>query len=163
MATRLPNPRRVKIHRSYTVDEVARLYGVHRNTVRQWIKQGLPVCNEQRPALILGRALAAYLTTKRSANKRPCKPGELYCLRCRAPKIPALNMVDYLPLTATGGRLVGICPTCEALLNQRVSLLGLARIRAVLDITQTQALQHIGDSGNPCVNSDFKTGAATHA
>ena len=72
MPTRLPNPRRAKIHRSYTVEEVARLYSLHRNTVRQWIKNGLAVCDEQRPALILGSELRAHLVRKRTANKRPC-------------------------------------------------------------------------------------------
>ena len=32
------NPRRVKIHRSYTVEEVAMLFRVHKNTVRAWLK-----------------------------------------------------------------------------------------------------------------------------
>src|SRR6516162_8070923 len=34
------NPRRVKIHRTYTVEEAARLFGVHKNTVRTWLKTG---------------------------------------------------------------------------------------------------------------------------
>ena len=42
MGARRPNPKLAKIHRTYTVEEVARLYDVHRNTVRQWIKDGLP-------------------------------------------------------------------------------------------------------------------------
>ena len=36
------NPRRVKIHRCYTVEEVAKLFGAHKNTVRGWLKAGLP-------------------------------------------------------------------------------------------------------------------------
>ena len=32
------NPRRVKVHRSYTVEEVAKLFRVHKNTVRDWLK-----------------------------------------------------------------------------------------------------------------------------
>jgi hypothetical protein len=95
VAQRLPNPRRAKIHRSYTVEEVARLYEVHRNTVRQWIKQGLLVCDERRPILILGSDLTAFLTRKRAQNKRPCKQGEVYCVRCRVPQAPALGMADY--------------------------------------------------------------------
>jgi hypothetical protein len=42
VSKRLPNPRRAKIHRNYTVAEIATLYTVHRNTVREWIKHGLP-------------------------------------------------------------------------------------------------------------------------
>ena len=109
MAQRSPNPRRAKIHRSYTVEGVAQLYVVHRNTVRQWIKQGLPVCDDRRPVLIVGGELAAFLTRKRTRNKRPCKTGEIYCVRCRAPQSPALGMADYEPPTATGGNLIGLC------------------------------------------------------
>ena len=50
------NARRVKIHRSYAVDEAARLLGVHKNTVRSWIKRGLPTVDNRRPILILGGA-----------------------------------------------------------------------------------------------------------
>ena len=46
-ATR-PNPRLAKIHRSYTVDEIATLYGVHRNTVRAWIARGLATVDQRR-------------------------------------------------------------------------------------------------------------------
>lgn len=48
------NPRRAKLHRSYTAFELAELLDVHKNTVRQWIKAGLPVVDGARPALICG-------------------------------------------------------------------------------------------------------------
>ncbi len=159
MAQRLPNPRRAKIHRSYTVEEVARLYEVHRNTVRQWIKQGLPVCDERRPILILGGELAAFLTRKRTRNKRPCKPGEVYCVRCRAPQLPALGMADYEPLTATSGNLVGLCPQCEGTIYRRVSLARLAEAKGNLEVKFTQGPEHIIERGNPSVSCAFKTGA----
>jgi len=37
MAKRL-NPNLAKIHRNYTVEEVALLFSVHKNTVRSWVK-----------------------------------------------------------------------------------------------------------------------------
>ena len=30
-----------KVHRNYTAEEAARMFGVHRNTVRQWIRRYL--------------------------------------------------------------------------------------------------------------------------
>ena len=121
-------PRRAKIHRSYTVAEVARLYGVHRQTVRNWLKAGLPSLTETRPHLILGRALGEFLSLRRQRAKRPCGVGELYCLRCDAPRCPAGDMLDYVPMTPLAGNLRGICPTCDALMNRRV---GLAKIEGV--------------------------------
>jgi hypothetical protein len=35
MGKRYPNHRRVKIHRSYSVEEIARLLGAHKHTVRE--------------------------------------------------------------------------------------------------------------------------------
>lgn len=159
MPQRLPNPRRAKIHRSYTVEEVSRLYGVHRNTVRQWIKQGLPVCDDHRPALILGSDLAAFLARKRVQNKRPCKPGEVYCVRCRAPQAPALGMADYEPLTATTGNLIGLCPKCGGTMYRRVNRARLVAVTGDLEVRLTGGRERIDESGNPFVNSDFKTGA----
>lgn len=143
MGERHPNPRLAKIHRNYTVEEVARLFGVHKNTIREWIRRGLPACNEKRPTLILGFELRAFLQTKRAAGKRPCQPGELYCFRCRAPRMPAGNMADYVPVTATMGKMIALCPDCGTLMNQRTSVAKVERFRALLDITIPQAQRHI--------------------
>jgi hypothetical protein len=161
-ATR-PNPRLAKIHRSYTVDEIAKLYGVHRNTVRSWIARGLPTVDERRPLLVLGNHLAAFLQARRAANKRPCGPGEIYCLRCREPRQPAGGVVRYRPLTTTQGSLVGLCACCGAGLNRRVSLAKLPLVSAGLVVTQQQAPEHIDESQQPSLNSDFKQDNLDHA
>lgn len=153
---RLPNPRRVKIHRNYSVEEVAALLGVHKNTVREWLRGGLPALTDQRPLLILGRELSAYLNRRRVANKRPCQPGEIYCVRCRVPQRPAVGMAEYRPLTATGGNLVGICPHCDTLIYRRVSLARLHLDKGELDIPLAQAREHISESSQPSVNCDLK-------
>ena len=156
MRTHRPNPRLVKIHRSYTVEEVAKLFGAHKNTVRAWIKQGLPTSDNRRPTLILGRELVAFLRARRVKNKRSCHPGEMYCVRCRVPKKPAADMVEYLPITEETGNLKAICPSCNAIMNRRVSLAKLALVRGQMDITFPQALRHITESNQPTVNSDLK-------
>ena len=156
MGKRHPNPRLAKIHRNYTVDEVADLFGIHRNTVREWVKRGLPTSDDRRPMLILGRELMTFLQAKRAKNKQTCQPGEIYCVRCRVPQTPAGGMADYQPLTSTLGNLIGICPSCNSMMYRRVNLTKLEQVSANLDLTMPQALPHIGESTQPSVNSDLR-------
>ena len=107
---------------------------------------------------MLGRELAAFLQARRVKNKRSCQPGEMYCLRCRKPQKPADNMVDYQAVTEKVGNLVGLCPVCTAIMNRRVGVTKLALVRGQMDISFPQALEHIGDSSQPSVNSDLKRG-----
>ena len=163
MSVNRPNPRLAKIHRSYTVEEVAVLYGIHRNTVRTWIKRGLQTIDERRPVLILGSHLGEYLRGRRTVNKRTCAPGEIYCVRCREPRIPAANRVRYHPLTAAFGNLVGLCPCCGAGLYRRVTLAKLPLVLGVLSIAPPQAQEHIDESPQPSENSDSMQDAPDHA
>ncbi len=131
------------------------LYAVHKNTVRLWIKDGLPTIDQQRPMLIAGADLRRYWQSKRVSRKRKCQPFEMYCVRCRIPQRPAENMADYEPLNLDTGRLIGLCPDCGGIINKFVRLCRLDEIRHYLDITLTKPLKHISESGKPLVNSDF--------
>ena len=108
-----PNPNLAKIHRNYTVEEVADLYSVHKNTVRSWVKEGLATNDDKRPMLILGSNLKQYLQSKRKSKKLKCLPFEISCVCCRIPQVPAENMADYEPSNWTMGRLIGLCPSCN--------------------------------------------------
>ena len=153
-----PNYRLVKIHRNYTVEEIARLLEIHKNTVRTWLKSGLPKIDHRRPTVILGTALFDFLHARRQSKKRPCQPGEIYCVRCHAPKQPAGEMADYEPVTEKFGNLTGICPNCGGLIYRRASFERLALIRGNLDITIVEARRHVSESDFPIVNSDFGEG-----
>ena len=158
MRKRRPNYRLVKIHRSYTVEEAARLFGTHKNTVRAWVKAGLPTCDSKRPTLVLGRDLADYLQARRTKNKSPCQPGEIYCVRCRAPKRPGGDMADYQPITASLGNLIGICPDCEGMIYRRASRAKLPEIQGNLDITFSEAERRVSEIDLPIANSDLSQG-----
>jgi hypothetical protein len=149
------NPNRVKIHRSYTVGEVAYLFSVHKNTVRLWVKDGLPTNDNKRPMLILGSDLKQYLQSKRKSKKEKCQPFEMYCVRCRSPQIPYGNMVDYKPINRGMGCLIALCPSCDGFINKFYNFANLEKIKGKLDIRFTKALEHINESSTPPVNSGF--------
>jgi len=156
MGKRYPNPRLVKIHRSYTVEEVARLLGKNKNTVRNWIKDGLATIDDKRPMLILGPDLVEFIKKQRAKNKQSCKPGQLYCVRCRAPKFPAEDMADYEPDTEKLGNLTAICPDCDSIINRRVSLARIWEVYGNLEITFPEEVRHIVKRTKPSVNRDLR-------
>lgn len=139
MGARHPNPRLAKIHRSYSVEEIARLFKVHKNTVRAWLRQGLQVIDGHRPTVARGEAIRSFLSARRVKAKRPCGPGRIYCLPCRAPKVPDGNLADCIANSATTGSLQGICPDCGRMIYRRVNPQKIAAVIGDLDVTFTQA------------------------
>ena len=155
MRKRHPNYKLIKIHRSYTVEEIAKLFSGHKNTVRRWIKDGLTCIDDKRPMLVLGQVLVEFLQTRRAKNRRICKQGELYCVRCRSPKSPAGDMAEYFPVTQKFGNLTAICPDCDAIMNRLVSLAKIDEFRGKMDISFSEVQRHLIKSTKPSVNSDL--------
>lgn len=153
---RHPNHRLVKSHRSHTVEEIARLFAIHRNTVRSWIKTGLRTVDNRRPMLVQGRDLVEFLLRRRMNKKRTCGPGELYCLRCRSPKRPAGDMVEFRPTTGNSGNLTAICPDCGCLIHRIVAAGKLEQFQQELNVFSSQALPHIREIDQPSLNSDLR-------
>jgi len=157
VGTRHPNYRLVKIHRTYTVDEIARLFGIHPNTVRAWRKQGLEPIDERRPALFKGLILAQFLRARRQKAKRPCSPGEIYCLPCRRPKRPLSGIVEYSPSSPTVGNLRGICPTCHRAIHRHVNRAKLCVVTGDLEVTLTAPAPRLLETYDLPVNCELES------
>ena len=129
-----PSWRAIKSHRSYTVDEAARALGLTKGTVRRWIRNGqLPALTDKRPHLIRGEDLKDFLKA-RKAPKAKCRPDELYCVKCRAPRIPKDRQVQISASNNTSGNLHGLCPVCGTRMHKHVSLARLPELRKHLRI-----------------------------
>jgi hypothetical protein len=146
MGSRRHNPRRAKRHFSYTLAEVAELYGVHRQTVRNWLKSGLKQLDSGRPALFHGEELNRFHDERRAARRRKCGPRELYCFGCKEPREPAGSMLDYLPGTGKTGVVVGICPECDSLMRQNIGKDRLAQLKTNLEVTISPGPEPMEDS-----------------
>ena len=134
MSARRINPRLIKLNRSYSVEEAARVLGKHPHTVRNWIMDGLPTVDDTRPVLIHGHELRAYLAGKRKAARRPCKPGTIYCFKCRLPRAPAFGIVEFTPRNSATGNLTALCETCSTIMNRSARLASLTAIMPKLEV-----------------------------
>jgi len=152
--TRRFNCRRVKIHRLYTIAELADAVGAHKHTVGRWIAAGLPTTDAKRPLLIHGADFRAFMKAREPIKQR-CKPGEFYCLGCRAPKRPAGDMADYHARTASRGLLSGICPTSGRMIYRAASLAKVEQISGGLDVAYPKAERRLNDTSAALSNVDF--------
>ena len=143
------NPNLVKINRSYSFEELAMVFGVHKNTVAAWVKNGLPCLKEMRPFLILGADARMYLKNQRSSKQKKCQADEFFCMRCKEPTQPVKGFVTYHPITTTKGRLSGSCMHCGCLVNKFTSYASLERYSLIFNLKKPKGLEDINDSDNP--------------
>jgi hypothetical protein len=155
MSAKRLNPRRVKLHHSYSVDDAACTLGVHKNSVRGWITKGLEPIDRHRPMLFAGSTLREFLIAQRSGRKRPCQPGTLYCFRCREPRNPALGMVDYAPISAVSGNLKALCGACGTIMHRRARLADLDRVMPGIAVQMAGAPSRLRGSGSPSLKCDL--------
>jgi len=126
--------RLVKIHRSYTVDEISRLLGVCKATVRRWMKSGLVAMHECKPALVKGADLIDFLKS-RSRTERKCALDECYCFTCRTPKKIAFAEAEIYFSESNNPNMRGLCCTCSKLMFKRVSKRKLTELSTTLRLT----------------------------
>lgn len=89
-------------------------------------------------------------------SSQPCGPGELYCLKCRMPKRPALGMVDYQLRNELSGCLKALCETCEQPINRNARLADLPAIMPEIAIQFTGRQSSISGRAELPSNCDLK-------
>jgi hypothetical protein len=164
VGTRHPNPNLVKLHLTYSVDELARTLKVSKGTVRRWLKTGLEAVDGPGLTIVRGSVAREFLRQRRASAKRPCGPGFLFCLRCREPREPAglKAALVYPGKVAAGACLRGVCPECSALMYRRVNVARLDAVRGRLDVALPEAQPRLRGIPYPSLNSDFRESEQTH-
>ncbi|WP_241640340.1 helix-turn-helix domain-containing protein [Rosenbergiella epipactidis] len=160
MAKKL-NPNKSKIHRSYTMEEVAILYSVNKRTVQNWIQDGLSVIKEKKPFLILGTELRIFLRLKNKSRRTKCKLHELYCFRCRKASRVQATSIRLLRETHGTGRVFGECIQCGTKIHKFYSLrneeiLKEALHKEIVDSTKTHSLDDSSSLKLPHYTEEMK-------
>lgn len=141
--------RGIKKNQTYTLEEAALILCVHVQTVRGWGKKGLPVMRGQKPHLVHGEDLKAFLAKRSMRAKMPLQANDLYCLGCRRAIRPAGELADYVASGAGSGRLSGICPHCEGMAHRFVSAPSLRRVAPDLLVAAEGGVESLTGSSNP--------------
>jgi Helix-turn-helix domain len=147
----------IKLSCSYDPAEIAKLLGIHRNTVRHWLKEGLVPIDDQRPILISGAALRAFITRRQQARKQKCAPGEFFCFRCRAPRKPWGGMADFSILNDKIAKAIAFCSVCETPMHRTVRRADLSKFVAQLS-PQRLPCARLTDCPDANVNCDIEKG-----
>lgn len=107
---------------TYAVDEVAALYSITPDTVFRWIREdGLKRLPQSKKYFVHSSDLRTFLDGLNRRNKKPCAPGEVFCCKCRAPRIPVKDKLRVEKLPNGTVRLKGTCAECGTGLNKVVS------------------------------------------
>ena len=118
---------------SYTVQEAAEVTGVSERTIRSWIKAGLPAMKQERPTLLRGDALIAFIKAQRKARKTKIRQDEFYCLKCRAPRHSAGKLVQC-ETDGVRAKLIAICEICDGLMHKPVALGDIPKLAKVFEL-----------------------------
>ena len=157
------NSRLIKARLSYTMSEIARLYGIHVRTVQEWHKQGLnPIESSFRPRLFTGYEVRRFLEKRKQSRKIRLKDDEFYCPKCRAARISDPEDINIIDTKRRIGKadfsvyIKGICKICSCKLTRfstrsKVKLSVFAQMLA-------QADRVLESDFVPRVNTDLKGG-----
>jgi transposase len=148
------NPNLVKQTLSYSTQEIAALFGIHRRTVESWYAAGLPRIDNRKPFLVLGGDLKDFLRAKQKSKKVRCQINELYCFKCRTPRRSWEDQIDIKYLTETRIMLIGLCPQCNIILNKVASAKKIPELQKIFMIQKVHEKDLVG-SNPPIYNTDI--------
>lgn len=154
MANRKHSVRHLRRRRAYNVREAARAIGATPGTVRNWQKNGLAAVAGVYPAIFRGVDIIAFLGKRKRAREQPCGPGRLFCFRCKTPKRPAFDEVEFWPDGPKLGKLRGLCPDCTTTMNRRCSLASLKAAVGDLTLSIRRADSRLSEMNMPNCNDD---------
>ena len=123
--------RRIRLRVCYSVPDMVKLLGVTEGTIRAWLRAGLPALDRNRPTLILGADLKAWLQERQISRRHKCEPDELFCLRCRRPRTLRSNSTELIEKNPKMLMIRGKCSTCGTVMHKVASRANAAAAKSI--------------------------------
>lgn len=135
------NVRLVKLHLSYSTQEIAELFNTTRNTVNGWYKSGLEKIDNKIPYLVFGENLIVFLNNKHNKRKQKCAENEFYCCKCKSPHKAWENIVDITYIDSKRLMLTGLCESCGCKVNKLSATENIEELKKIFNIQMVQNKQ----------------------
>ena len=139
---------RAKGNQVYSVEEVTELYEISKNTVSNWIKNGLKPADEAIPRLFRGAELTRFHDDRDRPLNRT-RPGEFKCFGCKIAVYPEVSTVS---LSSTASHtLMGeaTCPDCGGKMMKLLGDTECDYIRKCIETNTSLATKDEVDSADP--------------
>jgi Helix-turn-helix domain len=139
------SPHLLKSNYSYSLEQIADLYGVGIATIRRWIRvDGLKRVPHVRPYLVHSTELKSFLERRQRDRRHPCAPNEVFCLRCRLPRTPQPGTGTVEPLPNTAIRFRAECSACGGKILKTISRADWSKNHPLADLLRDAPEQHSG-------------------
>jgi len=148
---RKPDFRKIRPTKTYSVPEVAETLDRIPSTIHGWIRNGLPTLDTRKPPLINGSDLMAWLQAKWKARKHPCGIDQLYCCKCRQPRMPVNGSASIALRNDKTIWVKGRCSACGTPMRQVRSKAQTAELEKIFRKITPQ-LQHLDGCADAGVN-----------
>lgn len=119
---------RTKKHFVYNVDDLVQLFGVHKNTVSNWVTEGLLPSDQAIPYVFNGTEVKRFHDARRLGSKGKLRTGEFKCFKCKNRVVPEPPSIS-VDISKSGFFCVwGACPICACVVNKRVNAIDCDRL-----------------------------------
>tara|TARA_R110000751_G_scaffold137830_3_gene241309 strand:+ start:1899 stop:3542 length:1644 start_codon:yes stop_codon:yes gene_type:complete len=109
---RRSDKRKVRITKTYSIEEIAILFEKTEGTVLTWIADGLPTIDALEPPLVYGWELKQWHEEWWDRRRKKCAANEFYCCHCQDVRPAEPGTITFSVRVADGIRGVAVCSVC---------------------------------------------------
>lgn len=124
----------------YSVDDVQTLYGVHRNTVSNWVGSGLKTSDGSLPQRFRGAELNRFHAERAERARRNLRLGEFKCVACGKAVFPELCTLSIQRQEGKATLARATCCDCGAALLKLLGATECDKVQECLDTNTPLAL-----------------------
>ncbi|WP_394199956.1 tyrosine-type recombinase/integrase [Litoreibacter albidus] len=122
------------------------LFDVTRNTVSNWIKDGLRPSDGGVPYVFNGAEVRRFHDAKRTTGSTPLRIGQFKCFSCKERVFPDTKSVEKRVLENGGFAVRAVCFACAAIVTKRVNEIDCDKILDCANTnTSLEALDEVKD------------------